>query len=148
MLSQYALFSLFQCDLENFPFYVIFPFKNLTTPVLRIRSIFSGSGSRSADPVLKIRIRILLSTYMFLMFSKINIFFGIFSPNLNIIRHLKCLFTKNFFFAHWIALDKKTLRSRGKILLPGGLPGGIPVVGETKKCGKLFFIKLFKLVDK
>ena len=50
---------------------------------------FSDHGSGYADPVLKlrIRIRILLSTYldMFLMFSKINICYGIFLPNLNIL---------------------------------------------------------------
>ena len=64
-------------------------------PVLRIRSIFFGSGS--ADPVEKIRIwiRILVAqkgrvrpdpdpTYMFLMLSKINNFNAIFFPNLNI----------------------------------------------------------------
>ena len=61
--------------------------------VLRIRSVFSGSGSGSADLVFKIRIRIRIQirvtqkrpdstgsgSYldMFLMFSKINIFYDI-----------------------------------------------------------------------
>ena len=57
-------------------------------PVLRIRSIFPririrGSDLKNTEPD---------PTYyldMFLMFSKINIFYGIFSPNLNIIWHLE-----------------------------------------------------------
>ena len=69
--------------------------------LLRIRSIFFGSGS--VNPVFKIRIRIRIrvtqqrpdptgsGAYLdtFLMFSKINIFYGIFLPNLIILWHLK-----------------------------------------------------------
>ena len=56
--------------------------------VLRIRSIFFGSGSGSADPVLKIwiRIQILLSTQIcFLCLAKYIFFYGVFLPNLSIL---------------------------------------------------------------
>ena len=68
---------------------------NILTKVLRIRSIFFGPGS--ADPVFQIRIQIRVTqkrpestgsgSYldMILMFSKIDIFYGILLPNLNML---------------------------------------------------------------